>query len=160
MPPSCNHLWPKAVILTRHEIQTSSQLFSLTKWIFQQPTGSQLTICVFHTRLLFPKRAGVCPETQSLNPPGFRERLAVNQLSWETLILPLARGTHSWTGLFSAHIWFCLNLDKVHVGFCYGECSVGFRVLEGPVVQKALYRKVIPLSYNHISILSVLNLQK
>ena len=105
----CHHLWPKAVILTRHEIHTSSQLFRLTKWIFQQPTGSQLTICVFHTRLLFHKRAGVCPEAQSLNPPGFRERLAVNQLSWETLILPIARGTHSWASLFSAHILVLLK---------------------------------------------------
>ena len=69
-PASCNHLWPKAVILTRDESQTSSQLFSLTKQIFQPPPESRRTICVSHTRLLFPSKAGVCSDASSLNLQG------------------------------------------------------------------------------------------
>lgn len=119
------------MILTRDGSQTASQLFSLTKQIFQPPPESRLTICVLHTRLLFPSKAGVCSETQSLNALDFRATLAVNQLSRETPILSRAGGTHPWTSLFSAHIWFCLNLDKPHAGLNYRKHKVGLRVLQG-----------------------------
>lgn len=66
------------------------------------------------------------------------------QISWETLILLRAPGPHTCRGLFSAHIWFCLDLDHTHVGLNHEECRVGFRVF-GPeilMVQKCFKKNL------------------
>lgn len=123
----CHHLaticgqkqwfWPD----TRSRLLASYSV--LTKWILLQPTGSQLTICHF-----LPKIAWICIETlaKSFSPLGVRKKL-VNQFFWEILILLRAPGPHTLTGLFSAPIWFWLDLDKAHVSLNHGESKVGFR---------------------------------
>lgn len=82
------------------------------------------------------------------------------QIFWKTLILLRTPGPHTCSGLFSAHIWFCLDLDQTHVGLNQKECRVGFRVC-GPeilVVQKCFIK-----SYSiilQLFMLSVPHIQK